>query len=566
MQIAYKAGIFRQQVCLTPDTRSMHTLLLELFSEEIPASMQHLAAQNLQQALHASVEQRFGVQVKTEILYTPRRLALLMHGIPTQTIASSEEIRGPRLDAPEAALSGFMRKYNIRSTEELVQRDGFYYHQRRQLAEPAAKGLPTLVEAAIAALVWPKSMRWGAYKIRWVRPLHSIICMLDDEVIPAQYGPLTASNQTSGHRFLHQSNITISSATSYKDQLQQAYVICDSKERQATILSAIDALLKPLQLSLIKDEDLLTEVSGLVEYPVVLLGTIPEEFMALPPEVLITTLRNNQKYLMTCAPDGALAPYFIIVSNNKAADGGKQIIAGNRKVLVARLSDAMFFYEQDRKQPLISRLDALKNITFQEKIGSVYEKVIATKELANNIAPLVGAGPKLVDRACELAKADLTTSMVKEFPELQGIMGYHYAISEGEPEAIALAVLEHYKPLGPSDYAPKNPVSIAVALADKIYTITCMFAADLKPTGSKDPYALRRAAIGIIRIILENNLDLQLSTLINSPEVLAFITERFKVICKEMLSSTPENIGTLLAESGHDLNAVFASLKHNDSV
>ena len=500
----------------------MPELLLEILSEEIPARMQARAADDLKR-LVTFVFDDLGIEYDTaESFFTPRRLALVVTGLPAKQPDTSEEKRGPNVNAPEQAINGF--KGSLPEGAVIEERETpkgtFYFATVERKGHEASRFCSFAVGHAVSELNWSKSMRWGSGRVRWVRPLHSIIGIVDGEPIPYSIElyddepvgrGIVAGNTTVGHRFLAPDAITVTDFTDYKARLLAAKVMLDPAERRAKIEADAKALCEKEGLSLKDDPGLLDEVTGLVEWPVVLMGTIDDAFMDLPDEVLSTSMRSHQKYFSTLGTDGKLANKFIVVANTETKDDGQQVVAGNERVLRARLSDAKFFWDQDRSQTLESRVDALADRVFHAKLGNLLEKVDRVEALAAEISKYVeGADENLVKRAARLAKADLSTGMVGEFPELQGLMGRYYAQHDGEDAAVADAVAKHYSPQGPNDTCPTNPVSVCVALADKIDTLSGFFAIDEKPTGSKDPYALRRAALGVIRLVLENNIRLSL--------------------------------------------------------
>jgi glycyl-tRNA synthetase beta chain len=497
----------------------MAELLLELFSEEIPARMQEDAMQHLQTALAKEcIKQQLlpDSHRATQSFVTPRRLAVWLSDVPVSQPDVSTERKGPKADAPQAAIQGFLKSTGL-ALDQLENRDGVYFASIHQKGKPTAEILKTIIEGILTSFPWPKSMRWGSNELTWVRPLHSILCIFDGKIVPVQFGNVTAGNTTYGHRFLSPQAITITDPTAYETALEKAHVITDRDKRQASILQQAEKNAAAKNLTIKKDGGLLEEVTGLVEWPVMLMGSIDQQFMDLPPEVLTTVMRSHQKYFSLLDAKGNLAPHFLITSNTQTADNGKAIIAGNERVLRARFSDARFFWDQDRKKPLNDWAHGLETVTFHAKLGTVADKVKRIKALAVALADYVPAADKAqAARAADLCKADLVTGMVGEFAELQGIMGRYYALQQQETPAIADAIRDHYKPQGPGDSTPTQPVSICVALADKIDTVFRMFAIGEKPTGSKDPYALRRAALGSIRIILENGLRIPLNTLFTS--------------------------------------------------
>jgi glycyl-tRNA synthetase beta chain len=503
----------------------MPDLLLELFSEEIPARMQAKAADDLKAMVTNALVDAGLVYEGARAFVTPRRLALWVQGLPVRQPDLREEKKGPRVGAPENAVAGFLKSAGLSSLDEAtIQKDpkkgDFYVALIEKPGRPAIDVIAEIVPKVVRTFPWPKSMRWGAASAKhgaltWVRPLHSIVATFgpeteDPDVVPFEVGGIKAGDTTRGHRFLSDEPFTVRRLDDYAAKLEAAKVVLDPARRREIILADAKNLAFAQGYELIQDEGLLNEVAGLVEWPVVLMGAFDEAFLAIPPEVIRTTIRANQKCFVLQKADGALANKFILVANTEASDGGKAIIAGNERVIRARLSDAKFFYETDLKTPLASRVEKLKEIVFHEKLGTQFERVERIARLARELSSIVGADPDKAERAARLAKADLVTEMVGEFPDLQGLMGKYYALAQGEDEAVARAIEEHYKPVGPSDRVPTDPVSIAVALADKIDTLVGFWAIDEKPTGSKDPYALRRAALGVIRLVLQNDVRLLL--------------------------------------------------------
>jgi glycyl-tRNA synthetase beta chain len=426
------------------------------------------------------------------------------------------------------AIDGFLRKYKLDDATGLIQKDGTYFHQIDRSHIPMETLLSQALERCLLKITWPKSMRWGSHTTKWVRPIHSILCLLDNKILPIKFGHITASNTTCGHRFLGDGIITVTNIDQYPNQLVAAHVIPSFEDRIESIMSQIKQQM-PAGLKLKMDTKLLEEVANLVEKPFVIIGDIPDNLMKLPPEVLIITLKENQKYLLLETAEGKLAPYFIIVANIPSPEGNNEILIGNKRVLQARLYDAMFFYEQDQKLPLKSRITQLKELTYHADIGSVYNKVASAIEIANLLAPKFSLDQELVEETMWLAKTDLLTNMVREFPELQGIMGYYYSVAENLDSKIALAIKEQYKPQGPADEVPSTDLGRLIALADKLDILKQLFALGIRPTGSKDPFALRRAAIGSIRILQTQQIDLSILMDIGlNPEVIAFILERTK--------------------------------------
>lgn len=483
----------------------MADLLLELFSEEIPARMQADAQQHWQSQLQAAL----GATSLTAYS-TPRRIAVWVKDLPEKQADLSAELKGPKVGAPDAAVQGFLKKTGL-TLEQLEQRDSVYFATVHQKGRPTAEVLKEAIEKILSEFPWPKSMRWGSGSTSWVRPLHSILCIFGGEVVPVEFAGITAGNTTRGHRFLAPDAITISDASHYEAALEKAYVIASRAKRKEKIKSSTEALVAKEGLVLKEDAGLLEEVTGLVEWPTPLLGKIDDTFMDLPPEVLISEMRAHQKYFALLNKDGTFSNRFVITSNMVAADGGKNIIAGNERVLRARFADGRFFWDSDRKKKLADWAKGLETVTYHAKLGTIAEKVARVSKLAGELSANVkGADKAKVERAAALAKADLVTGMVGEFPELQGVMGRYYAQQQSEPKEVADAIRDHYLPLGPDSPVPTEPTAICVALADKIDTLTGMFATGERPTGSKDPFALRRAALGVIRIVLENNIRLNL--------------------------------------------------------
>ncbi|MBU6450059.1 MAG: glycine--tRNA ligase subunit beta [Rhodospirillales bacterium] len=507
----------------------MPEFFLELFSEEIPARMQAGAAAQLEGAC-AQALKPLNIVIK-RVFYGPRRIALSAE-VAGEVAASSVAERGPRISAPEQALAGFLRKHGA-AKEDLTQEGEFWVLNKQSTAQPAAGFIAAVLPEALAKLPWPKSMRWGSGgAFTWVRPLRRVVCLLDGEVVPLTLGPVAAGNLTEGHRVHGKGPFEVSSAAVWEEKLREHRVIADQGERRTRIAEGIAAEAAKLGLSVAPDDVLLDEVTGLVEWPVPLLGRIDPEFMELPPEVRELSMKINQKYFALRDAGGKPAPYFAFVANLAADDGGAAIIAGNERVLRARLADARHFWALDLKTPLDKLLPKLEKITFHAKIGTQRQRADRIADLAEEIASALGASAEEAGQAAEaglLAKADLVTGMVGEFPELQGVMGGYYA-ARGRGPVVGAAISTHYQPKGPSDAVPEGVVAVAVALADKLDTLREFFAAGEKPTGSGDPFALRRAALGVIRIILENGLRLQLLPLLRADkDLFAFIIERLRV-------------------------------------
>jgi glycyl-tRNA synthetase beta chain len=526
-------------------------LLLEILSEEIPAGMQRRAITELTGLLRDKLAAAEIPAADLRGYVTPRRLAVIAEGVPTTQPDRIEERRGPRVGAPRPAIEGFLRSAGIASIEKCEVRDTgrgeFYFAAVKHSGRPAAEVLPDLIKAAISELPWPKSMRYPASSLRWVRPLTSVVSLFDGEVLPIALDQVPVGRVTQGHRFLSPGKISVNDADEYVARLSDAHVVLDQDHRKAKIEEDLLHAAAAAGVALKPDPGLVDEVAGLVEFPVVLAGAIEAEFMSLPPEVLATAMRTHQKYFSCLQPDGAPAPRFLFVANNQASDGGATIIAGNERVLRARLADARFFWDQDRRLPLHSRIAALSARVFHAKLGSLLDKVQRMELLAEFLVPYVpGADPVRSQRAVRLAKADLSTGMVGEFPELQGTMGRYYALHDSEHSLVAEAIADHYSPIGPSGACPSAPDSIVVALADKIDSLVGFFAIGEKPTGSRDPFALRRSSLGAIRLILENDLRLPLAAAFRrahsnlgpgfadpTGELLDFIAERLRVHLRE---------------------------------
>ena len=498
----------------------MPDLLLELFSEEIPARMQARAADDLKKMVTDRLVAAGLVYEGAKAFVTPRRLALTVHGVPAQQPDVKEERKGPKVGAPEQAIAGFLRAAGLASIDQAkVQADkkgDFYVAITEKKGRPAIDVIAGIVPEVVRGFPWPKSMRWGSGKLNWVRPLHSIVATFgpeteEPEVVRFDIDGIASGNETRGHRFMAPAPFTVRRFDDYVAKLHDAKVVLDPARRADMILHDAKNLAFAQGFELVEDEGLLAEVSGLVEWPVTLMGSFDKAFLAIPDEVIRATIRANQKCFVLRDPQTAkLVNKFILVANEEATDGGKAIVAGNERVIRARLSDAKFFYDTDLKTRLEDRLPKFSQIVFHEKLGTQEERIARIVALAGELAPLVDADRAKAERAAQLCKADLLTEVVGEFPELQGLMGKYYAEAQNEDEAVAHACEDHYKPKGPDDLVPADPVSIAVALADKIDTLVGFWAIDEKPTGSKDPYALRRAALGIIRIVLDNALRLSL--------------------------------------------------------
>ncbi|MFN3685455.1 glycine--tRNA ligase subunit beta [Salinarimonas sp.] len=533
----------------------MPDLLIELFSEEIPARMQRKAGEDLRRLVTDALVEGGYLYEGAAVFTGPRRIALHVAGLPAKGKDVREERKGPRVGAPEQALQGFLKSAGLASIEEAqVQSDpkkgDFYVAIVERPGRPTQEALAEILPGVIRRFPWPKSMRWGAASaepgsLAWVRPLRAILATFgpeteEPEVVRFSVDGIESGDVTYGHRFHAPDAIRVRRLEDWASSLARAHVVVDAAQRRDVILHDARDLAFAQGLELVEDEGLLEEVAGLVEWPVVLMGRFEEDFLALPPEVIRATIRANQKCFVTRDREtGRLSNAFLLTANIVATDGGAAIVAGNERVVRARLSDARFFYETDKAVALEKRLEKLSAIVFHEKLGTQAERVARIEALSRTLAPLVGADPEDAARAARLAKADLVTEMVGEFPELQGLMGRYYASLQGESEAVAAAIEEHYKPAGPSDRVPNAPVSVAVALADKLDVLAGFWAIDEKPTGSKDPFALRRAALGVIRIVLENGLRLRLARVLESLEpsvradVLAFFADRLKVHLRE---------------------------------
>ena len=495
----------------------MADLILELFSEEIPARMQAKAESDLGAALEKTLGEAGLKWSKLETASGPRRMVVFVDGLSERSADVKEERKGPKVGAPDKAVEGFLRGAGLSDISQAEVRSDpkkgdFYIAVIETPGRDATDIIAEAVPAIIRGFHWPKSMRWGTGDLRWVRPLQRIVCMLDGKVVPFDVDGIASGDETEGHRVHGRGPFKVTSRKDYESQLSGAgHVKLTRDARREVILAGIEKVCADAGLEWIEDKGLLEEVVGLAEWPVVVLGDMDPAFLALPPEVIQLSMRTHQKYFaVNDKTTGKLAPNFILVANIEAADGGKKLAEGNSRVLAARLDDGRFFWEKDKATPLEEMAEKLSTIAFKAELGSLGDKVERVAALARELAPKVGADPDLAERAARLAKADLVSEMVGEFPELQGVMGRYYALEAGEPETVADAIRDHYKPQGPSDSVPSDPVGIAVALADKLDTLVGFWAIDEKPTGSKDPFALRRAALGVVRLVLENNISLRL--------------------------------------------------------
>lgn len=538
----------------------MAEFLLELFSEEIPARMQAKAAEDLKDLITKGLADNGLTFDKAEAHSTPRRITVVVDGLPLENNPPPIDKKGPRIDAPQQALDGFLKSIGQTDFSKCVQEESpkgtFWYYREDVKGQPTADVLPMIVDGMFDKFVWPKSMRWKAGEKPWVRPLRSILALFDGKQVSVSFNlggaekAVSAGTQSQGHRFLSPEPFTATSFADYQNKLKKAHVILAREDRKKIIADEAQKLAASEGLQVNENEGLLEEIVGLVEWPVPLLGTFEKEFLDVPQEVLISTMRGDQKYIALLDNNGKLANKFVVIANTITDDGGKNVVAGNEKVLRARLSDAKFFWDQDRKQKLETRVDALSQITFHQKLGTVKDKVTRLQSLAATIAKTIGADDAKAARAALLAKADLTSGVVFQFPEVQGIMGQYYALHDKEAPEVAQAIADHYKPVGANDSCPTEKVSMAVALADKIDTLVGFFAIDEKPTGSKDPFALRRAALGVIRMVLESKLRLPLRPLFEaayqnykasglrpvkdvSDDLLGFFTDRLKVALKD---------------------------------
>jgi glycyl-tRNA synthetase beta chain len=566
----------------------MADLLIELFSEEIPARMQGKAAADLQKLVTDGLVEAGLTYAGAAAFSTPRRLTLSLDGLTTESSAVREERKGPATTAPEQAVAGFLRSTGL-TLEQLEVRDvkkgQVYFAVIEKLGRPAAEIIAEVLEKTIRNFPWAKSMRWGTGQLRWVRPLHSILCILSDEagaeVVPVDIDGIVSGNSTRGHRFMAPDAFSVTSFDDCEAKLKRAKVMLRPEERAEAIWNDATNQAFALGLEVVEDRGLLTEVAGLVEWPVVLMGTIADDFLGLPPEVLQTSMKEHQKFFSVKHAKTGRIERFVTVANIEAPDDGATILVGNQKVLFARLSDAKFFWENDlrvAKAGMAEWTEGLKAVTFHNKLGSQFDRVERIAALACEIAPSVGADPVEADAAARVAKADLRSEMIYEFPELQGLMGRYYAQSAGLSDAVAAAAQEHYSPLGPSDDVPTAPVSVAVALADKLDTLTGFWAIDEKPTGSKDPFALRRSALGVIRLILTNDLTVNLKALTNAADeradaddLLSFFHDRLKVFLKDQ-GIRHDIIDACIAMPGNDdltllvkrAQALSATLKTDD--
>jgi glycyl-tRNA synthetase beta chain len=575
----------------------MAELLLELFSEEVPARMQSRARDDLARLLGDKLKAAGLDFSDIKTFATPRRITAVVDGLPKHCPDKTEERKGPKVDSPSTAIEGFLRSVGLTSVDQLevrqLKKQDYYFAVVKKVGRATDAVVAEIVPDIIKCFPWPKAMRWGEKHLsrlvteegdclvtedgdyivagewlRWVRPLHSVLCVLDGKVVDFEIDGVQSGNRTRGHRFMAPKPFAVKDFKDYAAKLKDAFVILDADERAAMISKGAHKLAEKEDLALVEDEALLAENAGLTEYPVPLMGAFDADFLSVPPEVLATAMKAHQKCFSLKKGDD-LANRFLLVANLKAEDRGKAITAGNERVIAARLADAKFFYDQDRKESLEGWVPKLKEITFHEKLGTQYDRVQRIFHLAREIAPLVGADPDLAERAAILAKADLVSDMVGEFPELQGVMGRYYALDQDENPVVADAIAAHYKPVGPTDDVPREPTAIAVALADKLDTLTGFWAIDEKPTGSKDPYALRRAALGVIRIVLENGVRLPLLEVIRAhlpvdvakdevaQSLLDFFADRLKVYLRDQ-GARHDLVDAVFARGGDDLLMIVA--------
>ena len=542
----------------------MTDFVLELYSEEIPAGLQAGAAAQLERHITGFLKSFDVVPAQVNAYAAPQRLALCVEGLPLTLPDRKEEKKGPRVDAPEKAIDGFLRANQLDNVAALSVREdkkgAFYVLEIDEPGRPLAEALSDFLPEMISGFQWPKSMRWGDGSLRWVRPLRAILCMLDGQIVPFEVEGLRSGETSFGHRFMAPAALPIAHAKDYLGTLEKAFVLADAPVREAMVMEGASALAKSVGCTLVEDNGLMRETAGLVEWPVPLLGAIDAAFMDVPEEVLVSVMRMHQKYFALRTADGKLAPYFITISNIETPDKGAAIVNGNQRVLRARLSDGRFFWDQDRKETLHSRLPALEKVTFQAKLGTVREKAERISKLAETLAPILGADATLSAQAGQLAKADLTSGMVYEFPELQGIMGGYYAAHDGLGDAVAAAIRSHYAPQGPDDAIPDSAEGRAVALADKLDTLAGFWSIDEKPTGSKDPYALRRAALGVIRILLETETRLALRPVLETAFSLYGVTKA-QTYVGDLLSFIADRLKAHLRDQNvrHDVvSAIFA--------
>jgi glycyl-tRNA synthetase beta chain len=534
----------------------MPQLLLEIFSEEIPARMQQGAARDLERMISERLKAAGLTWEALNVFAGPRRLTLVIDGLPAATPDRNEEVKGPKTSAPAQAVEGFLRKTGL-TQDQLVERDGIWFAEISQKGRQTTEVFAEAVDQIVRSFPWPKSMRWGTGSLRWVRPIKRIIALFDGAVVPFEIDGIQSGDVTEGHRFLGSGKpFAVKDFADYRAKLEREFVLLDVADRKLRILEAAKAACAARGLALVDDDGLLDEVAGLAEWPTPILGDMDPQFLSLPPEVVRLSMKVHQKYFAVRDPskDG-LAPNFLVVANVEATDGGKALAAGNSRVLSARLNDARFFWDEDQKVGFDAWNDKLQGVTFHAKLGTLSERVDRIAALAREIAPLVGADADQAEQAARLSKADLASGMVSEFPELQGVMGGYYARLAGYPDAVADAVRDHYKPQGPGDSVPTGPVTVAVAIAEKLDTLVGFFAIDEKPTGSRDPYALRRAALGVIRLVLENGCRF---------ELLPVLTTHWGLVDQSIRNATGDSATLVVKDAkghrqaAHDLLTFFA--------
>ena len=550
----------------------MPQLLLEIFSEEIPARMQQGAARDLERMASERLKAAGLTWDALNVFAGPRRLTLVIDGLPTAAEDRNEEVKGPKTSAPAQALEGFLRKTGL-TQDQLVERDGVWFAEISSKGRQTTEVFAEAVDQIVRSFPWPKSMRWGTGSLRWVRPIKRIVALFDGAVVPFEIDGIVSGDVTEGHRFLGSGKpFAVKDFADYRAKLERDFVLIDVADRKLRILDGAKAACAARGLVLVDDDGLLDEVAGLAEWPTPILGDMDPQFLSLPPEVVRLSMKVHQKYFAVRDPskDG-LAPNFLVVANVEATDGGKALSAGNSRVLSARLNDARFFWDEDQKVGFDAWNDKLKGVTFHAKLGTLAERVDRIAALAREIAPLVGADADQAEQAARLSKADLASGMVSEFPELQGIMGGYYARLAGYPDAVADAVRDHYKPQGPGDTVPTAPVTVAVAIAEKLDTLVGFFAIDEKPTGSRDPYALRRAALGVIRLVLENGVRMPLSKVIHPAGVMIVAGQKLSgetQYTADLLTFFADRLTVLLRDQGqrHDLVAAVFALGDDDLV
>ncbi len=544
----------------------MPQLLLELFSEEIPARMQAQAARDLERMAREALAKEGFLPEALKTFAGPRRLTLVAEGLPPAQADRHEERKGPRANAPDQAIEGFLRSTGL-TRDQLTERDGVFFAHLHKPGRPTPAIVAEMVEQVVRAFPWPKSMVSGTSKLRWVRPLKRILCVFDGEVVPFEIDGIASGDLTEGHRFMGSKEpIRAKGFDDYQDNLARNFVVLDPEERKERIMDAARTLCFARNFELVEDEGLLDEVAGLAEWPVPVMGEMDPAFLDLPPEVIRTSMRVHQRYFAVRDPaTGFLVPHFVTVANIEAKDGGETIAKGNAKVLTARLSDARYFWNEDLKIPLEARLEKLEGVTFHAKLGSMRERVARIEALAGELAPFVRDDAETKAKAVQaarLAKADLVSGMVGEFPELQGIMGAYYADKQGLDPEVVDAIRQHYRPQGPADDVPVQAAAATVALADKLDTLVSFFGIDEKPTGSKDPYSLRRAALGVIRIVLQSRTRLPLARFA-SAELLAFFADRLKVLLREQ-GQRYDLVDAVFALGDDDLVRIVSRVDHLD--